>query len=71
MNGAMNNRPACVGGRVPFATLQLGVFLAAATSLFHRVFRRVQCNLGIRCGDEIDTELVAQPDQVEQHVRHF
>ena len=53
------------------APLQPRIFLATPPRLVHRIFLRIQLNLRIRGSDEINAQLVAYPDQVEQHVGHF
>ena len=55
----------------PSAPLQRRIFFATPPRLVHRVLHRIQFNLRIRGGDEINAQLVAYPDQVEQHVGHF
>ena len=51
--------------------LQLRIFPATPPRLVHWIFLRIQQNLRVRSGDEIDAQLVADADQVEQHVGHF
>src|SRR4051812_12347949 len=51
--------------------LELVVFRRAASRLVGRVLLGVDGELAVRRGGQVDSRLVAQSDEVEEHVRGF